>query len=161
MAKRRSRRDVARGAKGADGLLRRNGGGAARFRLLGLVGLFALAIGVVVVTGRGRGPRSHHPQPRPDVTAAEVVPAARYASYPRIAEVYGLASRIPEVLDGLYCYCQCSEHAGHYSLLDCFKSDHGANCDVCLSQAALAYRMTEDGEGLDGIRKATDRLFAR
>lgn len=159
MAKRRSWREGARGAKAGGGLLRRNGGGAARFRLLGLVGLFALAIGVVVVTGRGS--RSHHPQPRQGVTAEDVVPAARYASYPRIAEVYRLASRIPEVLDGVYCYCQCSEHAGHYSLLDCFKSDHGANCDVCLSQAALAYRMTEDGEGLDAIRSATDRLFAR
>lgn len=158
MAKRWSQRDGVRGAKRAGSRLR-PARGAARSRLLGIAGLFVLAIGVVVVTGRGS--RSHHPQPRVDVTAEAVVPAARYASYPRIAEVYRQASRIPQVLDGLYCYCRCSEHAGHYSLLDCFKSDHGANCDVCLSQAAVAYRMTEDGEELGAIRKATDRLFAR
>jgi hypothetical protein len=68
-------------------------------------------------------------------------------------------AEIPHVIDGLYCHCACSEHSGHYSLLDCFHDDHGARCDVCLSEAAMAHRMHNDGESVDAIRDAIDRLY--
>jgi hypothetical protein len=88
-----------------------------------------------------------------------VVPAARYASYPRVKEVYSQAAEIASVLDGLHCYCDCSRHSGHRSLLTCFESDHGAACDICLTEAAVAYRMTKDGRGLDDVRDAIDELY--
>ncbi len=124
--------------------------------------LIAGAVAVTVLSlVNTRDASAHHPDPRPAVTSADVKPASEYSRYPRVASVYRQAMEIPHVLDGLYCYCQCSEHSGHYSLLDCFRSDHGAGCDICLSEAALAYRMSQDGQTLDEIRGAIDQLYKR
>lgn len=100
-----------------------------------------------------------HPQPRADAHAAQVVPAERYASYNRAEDAYTKAAAIPEVLDGLYCYCLCSQHSGHYSLLDCFLGDHGAACDICMNEAALAYSMVQQGASLEEIRGEIDQLY--
>lgn len=129
----------------------------------GRTGYWVIAGGVVLVLSLvlTRDAAARHPDPRPSSTKADVKSASAFGAYPRVAGVYGQARAIPRVLDGLYCYCHCSEHAGHYSLLDCFKSDHGAACDVCLSEAAAAFRMTQDGQTLDEIRGEVDRLFKR
>jgi hypothetical protein len=42
------------------------------------------------------------------------------------ARAYRVAQEIPDVLDQLYCYCECDRHLGHKSLLSCFTDDHGA-----------------------------------
>jgi Protein of unknown function with PCYCGC motif len=42
------------------------------------------------------------------------------------ANAYRIAQEIPDVLDQLYCYCECDRHLGHKSLLSCFTDDHGA-----------------------------------
>lgn len=42
------------------------------------------------------------------------------------ARAYQIAHEIPEILDQLYCYCECDKHLGHKSLLSCFTDDHGA-----------------------------------
>jgi Protein of unknown function with PCYCGC motif len=42
------------------------------------------------------------------------------------ASAYRIAQQIPDVLDQLYCYCECDRHLGHKSLLSCFTDDHGA-----------------------------------
>jgi hypothetical protein len=120
----------------------------------------ALAV-VAMVLGLAatRDANAHHPTPRAGLTAADVESSARYAAYPRIAEVYEMAAQIPDVLDGLYCYCDCSKHSEHRSLLTCFQDDHGAACDVCLTEAALAHGMTRDGKSLKQIRKAVDGLY--
>ncbi|MGE0158673.1 MAG: CYCXC family (seleno)protein [Gemmatimonadales bacterium] len=114
-----------------------------------------------VLAQRDDGPAGHHPTPRADAHAAHTMPVARYASIPRTAEVYAMAAEIPEVLDGIYCYCFCSETFGHYSLLDCFLSDHAAGCDVCMEEAAIAYEMTSRGESLDAIRQVVDQQYRR
>ena len=77
-----------------------------------------------------RTANAHHPDPRDDLSALTVASSSRYASYPRIAEVYDMAAEIPHVLDGLYCHCDCSKHSNHRSLLTCFQDDHGAGCVV-------------------------------
>ncbi|MEJ2215302.1 MAG: CYCXC family (seleno)protein [Gemmatimonadota bacterium] len=120
--------------------------------LLLIVGLFAT---------RRDAQGAQHPKPRPTASAASVVPASRYDGYPRIKETYAEVAQVPEVVDGIYCYCHCEENMGHYSLLDCFSSDHAANCDVCLSEGALAYKMNKDGKTLDQIRHAVDQLYAQ
>ncbi len=102
---------------------------------------------------------SHHPEPRPGLTGSTVVPASRYAQFARVSAVYGQAAEIPSVLDGLYCHCDCSQHSGHRSLLTCFESDHAAACDICMSEAAIAYRMTKSGRSLEEIRAAIDELY--
>jgi len=102
---------------------------------------------------------SGHPDPRPGLTGSTVVPASRYAQFARVSAVYGQAAEIPSVLDGLYCHCDCAEHSGHRSLLTCFESDHAAACDICMSEAAIAYRMTKSGRSLEEIRAAIDELY--
>lgn len=124
-----------------------------------VVGLAVLAAGLALVAMRGAN--DPHPAPRGGLTAADVAPASRYAAYPRIAEVYEMAAQIPGVLDGLYCHCDCSKHSDHRSLLTCFQDDHGAACDVCLTEAALAYRMTTEGQSLKEIRAAVDGLYGQ
>ena len=121
-----------------------------------------IALGVIVLVlglAMTRTANAHHPEPREDISGETVAAASRYASYPRIAQVYEVAAEIPHVLDGLYCHCDCSKHSGHRSLLTCFEDDHGAGCDVCLTEAALAYQMTSEGRSLKEIRKAVDDLY--
>jgi hypothetical protein len=101
----------------------------------------------------------HHPEPREHIGHDHVESAAHYAAYPRVANTYAMVARIPHVIDGIYCYCACSEHSGHYSLLDCFKDAHASRCDVCLSEASMAFRMDQDGRSLGEIRQAIDQLY--
>jgi hypothetical protein len=124
-----------------------------RVLLAVLVGAVALRVGL---SGNG-----DHPDPSADVTGEFVVDGSRYAAAPRVAEIYTMARAIPNVLDGLYCHCDCARHFGHRSLLTCFESDHGAACDVCLEEAAIAYGMTRDGASLDRIRAQIDATFDR
>lgn len=118
-------------------------------------------VGIVAIVSP-HGASGQHPTPRADAAttqARQIMPASTYASYPRIAEVYREAALVPQVLDGIYCYCDCERNMGHYSLLDCYKSDHAAGCDVCLSEGALAYRMHQEGKTLDQIRSAVDAAY--
>lgn len=122
--------------------------------------LIVIAIGSVVYSLRA--PAAHaaeHPEPRATAGALQLQPPERYASDPAIAEVYAVVAQIPEVIDGLYCYCHCSEHSDHYSLLSCFEDDHGARCDVCLNQARTAYLMIQQGASLEQIRQVVDQQY--
>ncbi|MBI4540118.1 MAG: hypothetical protein HY704_11490 [Gemmatimonadetes bacterium] len=128
------------------------------------VPILVLAVALVAVAalrlmGVGAA-EARHPDPRPEITAQHVIPSEQYPAYPRIAAVYREAARIPQVLDGLYCYCDCSKHSAHRSLLTCFESDHGAGCDVCLSEATVAAEMTREGASLQAIREAIDGMYA-
>jgi Protein of unknown function with PCYCGC motif len=122
------------------------------------VSVAALVVASAAVS-HNRGPLDHHPTPRARTAQPNVVPAARYADYPRVEETYKQAAAVPQMLDGVYCYCQCRENAGHYSLLECFASDHAAGCDVCLSEATIVYRMARKGASLEAIRAEIDRTF--
>jgi hypothetical protein len=123
----------------------------------GVAAVLALLLVYVGTTGGADG---HHPMPRPEVAhASHVLAAERYEAYPRIEQVYSLVAAVPMIVDGIYCYCRCVEHSGHYSLLDCFASDHAAGCDVCLSEAAMAHQMTQDGNDLKAIRAAIDARY--
>ncbi len=101
---------------------------------------------------------AEHPEPRPGLTSHIVAPD-RFAQAPRVARAYKMAAAVPDVLDGLYCYCQCSKHAGHRSLLTCFESDHGASCDVCMDEVMVAYTMSQNGASLQQIRDAIDARY--
>lgn len=118
----------------------------------------ALAVATVVVVRADRI-HSHHPTPRAVSQQPQVVHPAQYAQYPRVAQSYEMAAAVPMILDGLYCYCNCAEHSGHHSLLDCFASDHAARCDVCMSEAMIAYEMSRNGASLDDIRAEVDRTY--
>jgi hypothetical protein len=99
-----------------------------------------------------------HPDPR--ANAAELLTASpdQFAAWPEIKETYKLAAQVKPTLDGLFCYCHC-KGAGHYSLLDCFRDDHGAGCDICLESARIAYRMVNEGKTLEEIRLVLDQTY--
>jgi hypothetical protein len=153
---RASRRREQRTAGDAGGATGRN---RAPFYIMGGSVLAALLI-LAIVAQQGEQ-ASHHPTPRIDAQASQVMPAARYASAPAVADTYRKAAEIVSVLDGLYCYCLCHDTFGHYSLLDCFESDHAASCDVCLREAEIAYEMNRQGRSLDEIRQTIDGMYGR
>ena len=123
-----------------------------------VAGLAVAAIAVVLVATRGGG-AGHHPTPRPGVTGARVLAAATFGDDQRLVRAYEAARAMPEVFDGLYCYCHCKEDMGHVSLLTCYESEHAASCDICLGEAAIAAQMHAAGATLEDIRRAIDARY--
>ncbi len=76
-----------------------------------------------------------------------------------VAMAYEAAKEIPDVLDSLYCYCDCEKHMGHKSLLTCYTTEHAAHCDICIDEALMAKRMHDEGADILTIRKAIDKKF--
>jgi Protein of unknown function with PCYCGC motif len=123
-----------------------------------VVGTATLALaGVVLLTRPATG--SSHPTPRPGITAEKILPDFAIPKNPGALEAYAAARSAPATLDGVYCHCDCSKHAGHRSLLTCFESTHGAFCDICMGEAMLASGMSARGQSLMEIRAAIDRQF--
>lgn len=102
--------------------------------------------------------RVRHPAPRPGITAEGVLPADSVTE--RARDVYTMAARIPSLLDGLYCHCDCHERDELRSLLECFHSEMASTCGICSGQARLAFEMHQEGRTLRDIRKAVDRTYA-
>jgi len=90
-------------------------------------------------------------QPLPQVLSADL-----FRDTPAVAAVYRTAARIPVVLAQQPCYCHC-DRMGHSSLLDCFATDHGAACDICIKEVLVADRMTRAGANPTRIREAIIR----
>lgn len=104
--------------------------------------------------------RSVHPDPRPGVTAERIL-APGLLKTEKARKLYDLAREIPEVLDGIHCYCECHDDPlNHRSLLSCFESDQAAGCYACGAEARLVHRLYGDGKTLAEIREAVDRKFA-
>ena len=78
----------------------------------------------------------------------------------RTAAAYKAAKEIPEILDSMYCYCECEKHFGHKSLLTCFVDQHALHCDVCLNEAVTAHEMHKKGKGVVEIRRAIDKEYS-
>ena len=99
-----------------------------------------------------------HPDPRPGITAEKVLPASHFKKE-SVAKAYDMAREIPEVLDGLHCYCECTESMGHRSLLSCFESEQPSGCWTCNEEMKLAHKLHGHGKTLDEIRKEVDARF--
>ncbi|HSL72479.1 MAG TPA: CYCXC family (seleno)protein [Longimicrobiales bacterium] len=126
--------------------------------LIGTVaGLFVIV--VLLVFANARKAHAVHPDPRPDAAMIRTVSANHYHDE-YVATSYRKASKVKQILDGLFCYCFC-KGGGHYSLLDCFRDDHGAGCDICMGEAQLAHDMAEKGATLEQIRAEIDKDFGR
>ncbi|HBG45602.1 MAG TPA: hypothetical protein DDW94_01270 [Deltaproteobacteria bacterium] len=104
------------------------------------------------------------PQPASSVTLGKggetrpTLPASNFTG--ETAAAYQAAAEVPEVLDGLYCYCDCEKNFGHKSLLSCFVDEHGANCDICIYEAIMAHDLHKKGVDMNGIKKAIDERFS-
>lgn len=87
------------------------------------------------------------------------LPPSNYTGETALA--YQAAREIPEVLDSLYCYCDCEKHSGHKSLLSCYVDEHAVYCDICIYEAIMAHELHRKGEGIKAIQKAIDERFAK
>lgn len=123
-----------------------------------IAGIAVASIAGLLLLARGAG-AAGHPEPRPGITAAAVLPPSTYAGYDRVVRAYEAAQQAPQVLDGLTCHCRCRENFGHRSLLSCFESEHGASCEICIGEALLAVEMHRQGRTLEEIRGAVDARF--
>ncbi len=81
-------------------------------------------------------------------------------SDPKVRSAYEAAKKYAHVLESIYCYCRCKENIGHRALVECFETDHGSHCDVCMNEAIIAARMTAEGRTPKEIQKAIDAFYA-
>ena len=125
-----------------------------RRQWLGLLPLLLLTMGSRRLTT--------HPTPRAGITAARVLRPDQLNAGADVIEIFDMVRAIPQVVDGIYCYCGCAEIEGQYSLLSCFEADGMAQaCIICQGEARMTYRLHREGASLDTIRTAIDRNFAR
>jgi hypothetical protein len=76
-------------------------------------------------------------------------------------EAYTVARINPALLAQLHCYCGCDKDFGHRNLLDCFRTDHGSHCEICMGEAIEAERLALRGMPVEQIRDALRAKFAR
>lgn len=79
----------------------------------------------------------------------------------KASAAYAVAKEIPEVLDHIHCYCECKKHHNHKSLLTCYVTKHGAECDICIDEAIRAYELYKEGKDTLTIRKTIDKEFSQ
>jgi hypothetical protein len=95
----------------------------------------------------------------PDAGANKVLDAEGFQDA-RVRDAYVAAKRYAHVLESIYCYCRCKENIGHRALVECFETDHASHCDVCMNEAIIAARMTEQGKNPTEIQTAIDAYYA-
>jgi hypothetical protein len=102
-----------------------------------------------------------HPTPRPDITAARVVPTAKLADESSaVRAAFDEVRQIPGVVDGIRCACGCEGNEGNYSLLSCYEGDGMArHCHLCQGQGRMAFRLHKAGKSLAEIRAAIDARY--
>jgi len=71
-----------------------------------------------------------------------------------VRQAYLVAREHPELLAQLDCYCGCEQHEGHKNLLDCYRTNHGAGCDICTGEAVTAGKLADEGMPVEQIRAA-------
>ena len=124
------------------------------------------AVGMVFLPGRVQGARrfsaGDHPDPRPGIDASGVLSAEslRADGYgDDVVEVFDMVRQIPQIADGLACYCGCML-LGNRSLLTCYHEGGMARgCLICQGEGRLAYRRWKEGQSLDQIRRAIDARY--
>lgn len=104
---------------------------------------------------------SIHPTPRKGITAAAVLKAGELPdASPEVVAVFDGIRSIPQVADGVYCYCGCADMPDHYSLLSCFERDGMAQgCQICQGEGRMVAELHRKGKSLSEIRDAIDRNF--
>lgn len=79
----------------------------------------------------------------------------------RARHAYLAAAQHRDVLDQVWCYCGCDGPTlYHKSLLSCFTSYHGANCDICQDEAIMATRLKAEGKSMEAVQDAIDHRYS-
>ncbi len=129
--------------------------GSSNTVVLAAVVVLAVIVGVYAFTSRDSGDSAS--------TATRDFPDFVYTSGKSV-EAYTVATEIPDVLEKIPCYCGCVS-VGHDSLKDCFLSssggysDHGAYCNVCVSEALDVKKWHSQGLDLKEIRSRIDEKY--
>ena len=127
-----------------------------------LVVALALSVGTWVYTESPSRSLDNEPKAASAYVRRETkIPLSPALFVGKIETAYQVAHDMPDVLDQLYCYCECDQHSGHRSLLSCYTDHHAANCDVCVNEALDASRMMKQGYKMTEIKSATDRKYSR
>jgi len=129
-------------------------------------GFLAAALPAALLASRGAPAGAsrlqEHPEPRPGIDASGVLSAEslRAAGYDdSVVEVFDQVRQIPEIADGLACYCGCMM-VGNRSLLTCYhESGMARGCMICQGEGRLAFRRWQEGQSLEQIRRAIDARF--
>jgi hypothetical protein len=131
-------------------------------RVASLVVASVLMAGTWVYTRTPNRSLNHEPQTAGAYVRRETkLPLSPALFVGKIETAYRVAHNMPDVLDQLYCYCECDKHSGHRSLLSCYTDHHAANCDVCVNEALDASRMMKQGDKMTDIKSAIDRKYSR
>ena len=77
-----------------------------------------------------------------------------------VRKAYEVAQDDAALLDQLHCYCGCDKADGHRNLLDCYRTEHGAHCEICVGEANDAEAMAQRGMSIDQIRDALRARYA-
>jgi hypothetical protein len=135
-------------------------------KFLGGAVLFGSAIGLFLVPQRAA---SESPREQNTAQSAnnEPVPAfhaqaprgalpdtmnSNLFSDPVVQNAYTVAAKIKKTLYQEPCYCHCDHSQGHTSLLDCFASKHGAECNICIYEDLYSYEQSRKGKTAAQIR---------
>ena len=78
-----------------------------------------------------------------------------------VARAYKIAQENRELLDSIYCYCNCKKSFGHKSLLTCFVDRHAVECTICKDQALYAHSLYKKDNDIASVRVAVDKKFWR
>jgi uncharacterized protein with PCYCGC motif len=99
-------------------------------------------------------------QASPDAAGVNKVLDPSQFADERVRLAYAAAKKYAHVLEQIYCYCHCKKNIGHRALVECYETDHASDCDVCMNEAMIAARMTQDGKTPQEIQKAIDAYYA-
>lgn len=78
---------------------------------------------------------------------------------------YTYATKHPDVLEQIPCYCGCGGHSGHRFLRDCFIHDdwtydeHARVCDVCIGETIKVQNYLAQGKTLKEARALIDQEY--
>jgi hypothetical protein len=100
-----------------------------------------------------------HPEPRPGITGAHVLPEARLPGEEKVRVAFAAARDNAAIFDGLYCTCRCQKSQGHRSLLACYETEQPTGCLGCQEEATFVARQIAAGKNLAEIRKAVDEEY--
>ena len=82
---------------------------------------------------------------------------------------YKIAVKAPELLAKFPCYCFCEE-MGHKNLAYCFLEkgvadgkfdDHASSCNICVTQAMMAFLWVEIGAAEGEMQKAMKQMYGK
>ncbi len=122
-----------------------------------LLFVLVLAITLFAQGDSNQVPAFHKLPPKKGSNLSPILPKEQLwgPSFQRDYQVhaYELASKIPNVLYQLPCYCYC-DRIGHGSLRSCYESTHAAHCAACMKELYFAYQQHKQGKTASQIRQA-------